>query len=644
MKLLARRPEIVFYLMAAYCLLSITLRILRQESLEIDESEQAFLSQYFFAGYGAQPPFYNWLQYGVAGLFGISVATLAIVKNGLLFLAIVFYGLAARTIIADRALSMIAMLGVLTLPPIFLLMQRDLSHTVAALFAVSLFLYGFLQTLKNPRLTSYLITGVAVGLGVISKYNFVVVPVAAIIAVLPEAGLRNRLFNWRMIPTLAIAALITAPHAYWVLNNLAAATGVTIGEMKEGAENTVLPHALQGLLKLGLTMIKSIAVPAAVFCLVFYGDLGRIVRARSQWTRVTGRMLAVCFGIVALIVIAMAATHIREKWLVLFAVLLPLYLATKIDAAGVNATPRLPRFLGIVAVLAVGTIVMLFASVLVSPKIGRYSFGHIPYRDFVQTVLATHETKPAAVVVDDRILAGNLKINLPEMPVLLPGFPLIENPIPLPAGPILVVWSAEGKNRDTIPLRIVTLLAKNGIRADSLKVRFVAVPYYAGNLGDTYSFGYSWIEPRETAARESDLKRGDWAGDVFVTQGERNADMIGQIPFGGKHISPVSQLVENESVLLDLPAHASLRVVGVSHFRQGEAGQSYGWHAHEKRVAQCSDTIRHLADVADISRKPTAHQVDNGLPIALRCPHQTFVAYTRFEKELDVHHPQRPRV
>lgn len=60
-------------------------------------------------------PFYNWVQYIVSDLFGISVATLTVVKNGLLFLACIFYGLAARTIIADRALSMIAMLGMLTM-------------------------------------------------------------------------------------------------------------------------------------------------------------------------------------------------------------------------------------------------------------------------------------------------------------------------------------------------------------------------------------------------------------------------------------------------------------------------------------------------------------------------------------------------
>ncbi|MCV9966694.1 glycosyltransferase family 39 protein [Pararhizobium sp. BT-229] len=494
MKLLARRPEIVFYLMAGYCLLSITLRILRQESLEIDESEQAYLSQYLFAGYGTQPPFYNWVQYIFSGLFGISVATLTVVKNGLLFLAFIFYGLAARTIISDRSLSMITMLGMLTLPPIFLLVQRDLSHTVAALFTVSLFLFGFLQTLKSPRLVSYLITGLAVGLGVISKYNFVIIPVAAIIAILPEPGLHNRLFDWRIIPALALAALIAAPHAYWVVNNLAVASGGTISEMKEGAETSALPHALQGLLSLGLALIKSIAIPTAVFGLVFYGDLDKIARARSKWTRIIGRMLAVCFMIVALIVVGLAATHIREKWLVLFVVLLPLYLATKIDAAGVDAASRLPRFLGIVAVLAVGVVLMLCVSVLVAPKIGRYSFGHTPYDGFVQRVLADHDTKPASVVVDDRILAGNLKVTLPDTPVFLPNFPSVQTPLPLPPGSILAVWSGKGTDRENLPPRIVELLAKNGVRVDRLKANRLAVPYYAGNEGDAYTFGYSWIE------------------------------------------------------------------------------------------------------------------------------------------------------
>ncbi len=39
-------------------------------SLELDEGQQLFLAQWLATGYDTQPPFYNWLQYGVVQIFG----------------------------------------------------------------------------------------------------------------------------------------------------------------------------------------------------------------------------------------------------------------------------------------------------------------------------------------------------------------------------------------------------------------------------------------------------------------------------------------------------------------------------------------------------------------------------------------------
>ncbi|MDW9358801.1 ArnT family glycosyltransferase [Sinorhizobium meliloti] len=492
--LLVRRPDLLYVLIAGYCLLSIILKVLRPDSLEIDESEQALLSQYLLLGYGAQPPFYNWLQYGVVALFGISVASLAIVKNGLLFLFLLFYGLTARLLSSSRLAPAVAVLGVLTLPPVFLLSQRDLSHTVAALFAVSLFLYGFFRALKSPpKVSHYLLVGVAVGLGAISKYNFVILPVAALLAILPEAKLRKYLFDWRVLASVAVCAMIVAPHAYWIVNNLGHATGVTVAEMKEGADSARLPHAIQGLVSLAVSALKGVALTLAVFGLLFYADVGKILRAESLATRVIGRMIVACFLIIAFIVVAMDATHIRAKWLALFTALLPLYLTLKIDAADLDPARRLPALFSISGILSVGVIVMLWARVFVGPMIGDYSFAHTPYNGFASTVRADPGPPPVAIVVDDRIVAGNLRIQFPDTPIILTGFSQ-EAEKDLPPGRILAAWSAEGKGREEVPPRITGLLQLMPVRIADAKPTIVSVPYNAGRPGDTYTFAYIWAD------------------------------------------------------------------------------------------------------------------------------------------------------
>src|SRR5262245_21622617 len=65
-------------------------RVLVSDALELDEAEQTLWTQQLHAGYGAQPPLYTWLQWGVFQLFGVSVFSLALLKNLLLALTYTF--------------------------------------------------------------------------------------------------------------------------------------------------------------------------------------------------------------------------------------------------------------------------------------------------------------------------------------------------------------------------------------------------------------------------------------------------------------------------------------------------------------------------------------------------------------------------
>ncbi|MGO7161433.1 glycosyltransferase family 39 protein, partial [Rhizobium johnstonii] len=222
-------------LLAAYFVLNIVLRIVLPHSLELDEAEQSFFSQYLLAGYGPQPPFYNWMQYAVVSVTGISIGALIVPKNILLFLSYLFYGLAGRRVLKDEALAAVGMLALITLPQVSYMAQQDLTHTTALLFASSLFLYGFFRTLDRPDMASYLLLGLATGIGLISKYNFALMPVVALIAILPDAEWRRRALDWRMLAAITVALVIVLPHAVWLQGNLAFASSDTLVKMAAGS-------------------------------------------------------------------------------------------------------------------------------------------------------------------------------------------------------------------------------------------------------------------------------------------------------------------------------------------------------------------------------------------------------------------------
>lgn len=69
-----------------YFALSIAVRLILPNSLTLDEAEQSLFSQYWLAGYGPQPPFYNWVQNAFVRVMGISLFSLMLPKFLMLFL------------------------------------------------------------------------------------------------------------------------------------------------------------------------------------------------------------------------------------------------------------------------------------------------------------------------------------------------------------------------------------------------------------------------------------------------------------------------------------------------------------------------------------------------------------------------------
>ncbi|MBP2547470.1 4-amino-4-deoxy-L-arabinose transferase-like glycosyltransferase [Neorhizobium galegae] len=493
-KFLVRRPDIVIWLVLGYFVLCVLLRVIRSDSLQNDEAEQAFQAQMLLLGYGRQPPLYNWLQYGVVHVFGLSVATISLLKNGLLFLCCLFYLVAARIVVRDRRLPFVAMLGVLAVPSVTVLAQRDLTHAVGTLCLVSLFLCALLSVLKRPGLFGYLALGVTVGFGIITKYNFVILPVAAILAMLTDAQFRRRLFDWRVIPAVLIAIAIVTPHLVWVLYHLDLATTGTVQAMHDGASGNAAKDTMRGLISiLESTLAGSVPV-LALFALVFYRDIGAAFRAQSRWTRLIGGMIIASLILVALIGIGFGASSIRQKWLSPFLLLLPLYLVLKFDAIEGDMRQSVarmaPPLLGIVTAFSL----YLALSNLIGPLIGDYGKEHIPYRSFVEQVVKERGERPAYVITDDLMLAGNLRLQWPDVPVIMPGTPL---PVSLESagqsGSGLIAWPAKGG--EPLPASAAVLLAAHGLILDAnVGARQMAVPYLFSRGRATFPFGYAFVK------------------------------------------------------------------------------------------------------------------------------------------------------
>ncbi|MDR9821164.1 glycosyltransferase family 39 protein [Rhizobium hidalgonense] len=478
--------------LAVYFLLNIVLRISLPHTLDLDEAEQAFYSQYLLAGYGPQPPFYNWIQYAIVSVTGISMWVLSVPKNIILFGCYLFYGLAAREALKNRSLAAVAMLSLITLPQVGLMAQRELTHTVALLFATSLFLFGFFRTLRRPTVGSYLVIGIATGIGLISKYNFAILPFAAFISVLPDREWRNRLFDWRLLPAIAIAILIILPHALWLPDNLASASGPTLERMTAEHEAAAgLPRIGQGLLSLVIAVIGFVALPIVLIAAAFRRNFFRALASTSPMIRVIERMMIVSLIAFAGVVVFAGASDIHERWLDPCLLVLLIYLFLKLQAAGFDLSAGLARFRPVVPVFMVVILAILLLRIVAIQYIGTYTRTNVPFSGYVAELTATR--KPVLIVAGTKFVAGNMKLEFPDVPVVIPFFPGSGVPEYATAkGPVLVIWRGETADDPTISPGFANDLVRSGIHLQELKT--LTLPYLFSNGKKSFSIGYSWVE------------------------------------------------------------------------------------------------------------------------------------------------------
>ncbi|NKM68981.1 ArnT family glycosyltransferase [Rhizobium laguerreae] len=482
-------------LLAAYFVLNIALRISLPHSLELDEAEQSFFSQYLLAGYGPQPPFYNWMQYAVVSVTGMSIGALIVPKNILLFLSYLFYGLAGRRALKDEGLAAIGMLALITLPQVSYMAQQDLTHTTALLFGSSLFLYGFFRTLDRPDMASYLLLGLATGIGLISKYNFALMPVVALIAILPDAEWRRRALDWRMLAAITVALVIVLPHAVWLQGNLAFASSDTLVKMAAGSEPAGAVRIGKGLLAFLVAIIAFAALPVVIFAATFRRDFVRALSAGNRWTGMMERMMLASLAGIALIVLFTGSTTVRERWLDPFLLVLPIYFLAKMQAAGLDLSTGLRRFRPVLPVLMACVLIALGFRVVGAGLFGTYSRPNVPMAGFSREM--TRQAQPALVIASDTYIGGNMRLQFPDVPVVIPDFPAPGIPAYAEAkGPVLIVW--RGKKTATAADAVMAERFSSPLTAAGIALQEIgslSLPYYFGRQGDNFALGYAWVRP-----------------------------------------------------------------------------------------------------------------------------------------------------
>lgn len=395
---------------------------------DLDQAEQLVFSQAWQLGYSAQPPLYTWLVAAVFTLTGPQLGALLLLKAALLAgLVLLLDRLALRAGLSDPQRA-VALAGLALLPQFLWEAQRDLTHSILAAVLSLAILLQALRARERGRVGDFLLLGGLAGLGLLSKYNLILLLVALLLAAGVSPAYRGLLRGPGPWAAVLVASAVLAPHLAWLAGHAGVAAGI------EGKLNQADAAAWSGL---GAVLLKAIAflTPLWLFALPW---LWRAARARAWPESTAWRFLAVLFlavlGVMAGFVLASGADRIRDRW---YMPLLP-YVPVLVAALAPVRPPR--------ALLATGAGLMLVAVILLPLRTLMIDRTDRPVS--VNEPFAVHFAgiagatgAPALIYAENKFIGGNARLSFPAARVVTPDFDL--DPAPS-GGPVWVLCEARG--------------------------------------------------------------------------------------------------------------------------------------------------------------------------------------------------------
>ena len=490
---LLTNPNAVIALFGVYFLIQIVVRLWLPPALRIDEAQQVLFAQWMALGYDAQPPLYNWYQQAIFAIFGTSMLGLAVAKNLILFLVFATFVKLADLVLKEKSLILVASLAFFLSPQVFWQAQRDLTHTTMLMLTSLWSIYLSVRLLQKPTTLGYVLTGIAVGLGMLSKYNFVLILPAILLAVWLHPKGRERIFDWRILLTVGVSLIVFMPHSLWLFENLQFASDVTLRRMAEEAPESRWMQILSGIAHVFSGSVIVLVLPL----LMLFASCGRKAETVGQqqatpWLRFFLYYFIAFAAVLLVVIIATTMTEVRDRWLLPlvmpFPILAALWLERRPFDPTVFARKVLPVCLVVMAILPVALIV----SVPVQAMLGKTSRSNNDWQVFQQHI-QDKGISPSLIVTSDWYTGGNLRFVFPDTKVATTTYDDFDPTFTLSSDhPVLFVWIT---GRDQSAGMVAWLEAQMGVTLKDISLNTFEAPMYFPVEGKMQRFSYVLITP-----------------------------------------------------------------------------------------------------------------------------------------------------
>jgi len=283
-----------------------------KNSLELEDAEQAYYSQWWRLGYDDQPPLYTWLQKLINQVFGVTKFSFSVLRGSLFASTLVLLFKLGKKIFDDNRRAQHVLLAAILVPVFMDFAFRRLSHTLLACVVVLATYLVMVHLVKKRSIKNYFLLGIGMGVGMLAKYNYVLFPLALLVTSWFNTNIKSIVWNKRIVLSLVVALLLFLPHLYWLLYGgyfyeIRNSLDTKFGEVKSG---TVIIMPILNTLKAFLEGMLPVLL--AVSALFLFRKKKVKLAEKFKWLLHLGLVQVL---VIVVLFVVMNSQEVHGRWL-----------------------------------------------------------------------------------------------------------------------------------------------------------------------------------------------------------------------------------------------------------------------------------------------------------------------------------------
>jgi len=416
------------------------------ETLQVDDSEQIFFGQSLELGYPIpQPPLYTWIAWSLFQFMGSSLLAVSILKYSLIFLTFIILWNVAKFYFKSKPSQYIVTLSLLLLPSFFWHMHQGFTHTILLGLAIILLLYTMLLTFNCPKTKNYIYLGIAIGIGMMSKYSFIIFAIPLLLASLSIKTYREKIINPKFIVTLLFLILVSGPHYYWIYQNFLDISNDINNKLNITSNSTINLETIFVFLKSSVGFLMPFAI------VILYGliknnrkNKPREVLNKSNEVLLLSRFFWIIGCSIVILSLFFNMPQVKVRWLHPVLMLFPLWSMVFISSNGIISQSISRVFYYLLGVLTVLVIIVRIIQNTISPDLGYYGRLNIPISPALEHI-PSYLISENVLATKDNFIGSHLLSKFQENSVLIGNKFFIRNKN---SRKCLWIWSDEDKDKN----------------------------------------------------------------------------------------------------------------------------------------------------------------------------------------------------